>query len=131
MFLGVKFIMFRVSNQTYYVYFSKTSNEKPIYRRELPKKGGLGQFADLRGFGGGGGLVVDTIMHTCHIFSGSLKVFGFLVMLLYIFDKGNILRVFGFSVTIFVLLFVKLMKHILLGVYIHSIFIRQILSKKF
>ena len=27
-----------------------------------PKKGGLGQFADLRGFGGGRG--VDTLMHT-------------------------------------------------------------------
>ena len=31
-------------------------NNKPIYRGELPKKGGgLGQFADLRG--GGGGLI--------------------------------------------------------------------------
>ena len=27
----------------------RKSNEKPIYRRELPKKGRLGQFADLRG----------------------------------------------------------------------------------
>ena len=26
-------------------------NEKPIKRGELPKKGGLGQFADLRGGG--------------------------------------------------------------------------------
>ena len=26
-------------------------HEKPIYRRELPKKGGLGQFAELRGGG--------------------------------------------------------------------------------
>ena len=28
-------------------------HEKPIYRRELPKKRGLGQFAELRGGGGG------------------------------------------------------------------------------
>ena len=27
-------------------------NEKPIYRGELPKKGGLGHYADLRGGGG-------------------------------------------------------------------------------
>ena len=29
--------------------FPLSLNEKPIQRGELPKKGGLGQFADLRG----------------------------------------------------------------------------------
>ena len=32
-------------------------NQKPIYRGKLSKGGrGLGQFADLKGIGGGGGL---------------------------------------------------------------------------
>ena len=29
--------------------------KKPIQKGELPKKGGFGHFADLRGSGGGGG----------------------------------------------------------------------------
>ena len=47
-------------------------NEKPIWRGELPKKVGFGQFADLRGGGGlgkkeGGVFLrggVETLMHT-------------------------------------------------------------------
>ena len=48
----------------------KEVNEKSIYRGELPKKGGFGQFANLRGGGLGEkeGVVfltrVDTPMHT-------------------------------------------------------------------
>ena len=31
------------------IWFLGMVNEKPIYRGELPKKGGLGHYADLRG----------------------------------------------------------------------------------
>ena len=34
--------------------FRGGGHKKPIYREELPKKGGLGQFANLRGVGGEG-----------------------------------------------------------------------------
>ena len=33
------------------IQFIERVHEKLIYRRELPKKGGVGQFADLRGGG--------------------------------------------------------------------------------
>ena len=47
-------------------------HKKPIYIEELPEKGGLGQFADLRrGLGEKKGMVflrgVDTAIHTMHL----------------------------------------------------------------
>ena len=49
-------------------------HKKPIYRGELPKKGGLGQFADLRGAwqkrGGvflSGGLIPQFTLCSCSI----------------------------------------------------------------
>ena len=52
-----------------------------------------------------------------HFSWDSFEDVGFLVTLLYIISKKLIFSVFGFSVTIFNLLFMKLMQHIWFGVY--------------
>ena len=51
--LGLRMKNLNIMEVDWKIWFLRWVHEKPIYIGELPKKGGLGQFAGLRGWGWG------------------------------------------------------------------------------